>query len=294
MSTLKPDENCKCKMQQYEQEYYKKNMEAKKAKRREYYRKNKEAEKRKRREYYEKNKDKHRETDNERRKRHYEEHKEEHSVSRRCAYNAEREEAFGRKGNFATDVSSVPCDTTEYELALSPETAVMNWYQCVGNWRLQWVLEDIQDLRDGDGDESQLKSLEEELKRRLLMEKVTPEKQQTAANEFFRAIGRGCSWGDKPTYDEKSVDARLFGCACCGMKEYDDVGEAGNIETFHRVPLSQLSKLQLAPEDAQEYERHLEQVIEIPTNEERTMKKIQPWLVKSVYPFAHPNTPEST
>jgi len=44
--------------------------------------------------------------------------------------------------------SEIPCDTTEYELVLSPETGVMNWYQCVGKWHLEWLMEDIQDLLD--------------------------------------------------------------------------------------------------------------------------------------------------
>jgi hypothetical protein len=36
-------------------------------------------------------------------------------------------------------------------------------------------------------------------------------------------MGQGLPWGTKQYLTSDSVDARLllFGCACCGMKEYD-------------------------------------------------------------------------
>jgi hypothetical protein len=61
---------------------------------------------------------------------------------------------FNNKANFNTQVSEILADTTEYEISPSPETAVINWYQCVGNWRLQWLMEDIQDLRNETGKSS--------------------------------------------------------------------------------------------------------------------------------------------
>ena len=49
------------------------------------------------------------------------------------------------KGNFNTLVSEILCDTTEYEIAPTPETGVMNWYQCVGMWCLEWLMGDTKE-----------------------------------------------------------------------------------------------------------------------------------------------------
>ena len=91
-------------------------------------------------------------------------------------------------------------------------------------------MEDIQDLLDcNDKTNVQQKEagmkanfLIQELKQRLGKEKVTPEKQKNAADKFFQAIRRGLPWGTKSYFTHDSVDARLFGCAWCRMKEYDN------------------------------------------------------------------------
>ena len=70
----------------------------------------------------------------------------------------------------------------------------MNWYQCAEKWRLEWLIEDIQDLLDSNGksnlqkeeDTKKANILLEELKQRLQREKVTPEKQKLAADNFFK------------------------------------------------------------------------------------------------------------
>ncbi len=95
---------------------------------------------------------------------------------------------FTEKGNFNTPTKDIPCDTTEYEISPNPETAVMNWYQCVENWRLQWLMEDIQDLLEVKGkskvqiahDRNEAKEIAKELKNLLENEKVTEEKQRNA------------------------------------------------------------------------------------------------------------------
>ncbi len=38
-------------------------------------------------------------------------------------------------------VSEISCDTTEYEITPNLETDVMNWYQWVGKWHHEWLLE---------------------------------------------------------------------------------------------------------------------------------------------------------
>jgi hypothetical protein len=52
---------------------------------------------------------------------------------------------FSKKGNFNTLASKIPCHTTEYGLAPTPETSVVNWYQYVKKWCLERLMEDIQD-----------------------------------------------------------------------------------------------------------------------------------------------------
>ena len=83
-------------------------------------------------------------------------------------------------------------------------------------------MEDIQDLLQIETKSNyeceQIKLMTEELKRRIMNERITPEKQEEAGIQFFRALGRGCPWG-KSQYDDNSIDARLLGCACCGMKD---------------------------------------------------------------------------
>jgi hypothetical protein len=90
-------------------------------------------------------------------------------------------------------------------------------------------MEDIQDSLDCNAKtdvqhkEATMKAniLIQELKQRVGKEKVSPEKQKNAADKFFQVIRQGSPWGTKPYFTHDSVDARLFGCACCGMKEYD-------------------------------------------------------------------------
>jgi acetyl-CoA carboxylase carboxyltransferase component len=45
-------------------------------------------------------------------------------------YALDREAEFAAKGNFSTPTNDIPCNTENYELTESPETGVMNWYQC--------------------------------------------------------------------------------------------------------------------------------------------------------------------
>ena len=106
------------------------------------------------------------------------------NITRQSQFKEGRDNLFNDKGNFNTLISEIPCDTTEYEIAPTPETGVMNWYQCVGKWRLEWLMEDIQDLLESNGKSNLQKEedtktaniLIEELKQRLQREKVTPVK----------------------------------------------------------------------------------------------------------------------
>ena len=86
-------------------------------------------------------------------------------------------------------VSQIPCDTTEYKLAPTAETGIINWYQCNGKWRLQWLMEDIQDLLQIETKSNyeceQIKLMTEELKRRIMNERIIPEKQEEAGIQFF-------------------------------------------------------------------------------------------------------------
>ena len=95
-------------------------------------------------------------------------------------------------------------------------------------------MEDMQDLMIENGksdsqivsDKQQANNLIKKLNTRISKELITPEKRKNVANKFYRAIGKGhCSWGSKPCYDQNSIDAKLLGCAVCGMKKYGNTRE---------------------------------------------------------------------
>ena len=211
-------------------------------------------------------------------------------------FNQRRKEEFeNRKGNFQTKVPDIPCDTTQYELASTPETGIMNWYQCVGKWRLQWPMEDIQDLMDCKGasetkqaqNREDTKVLLNKLKVRINNEKVTPEKQNTAADNFFRAIGRGCPWGKKHQYHDQSIDALLLCCASCGMKDYDDIDEFEIKRNFVFLPLKELGLLKLNPVDYNIRKNQMAQdPLFLPINDDGDLEAFYPWKVRSIYPLS--------
>ena len=109
-------------------------------------------------------------------------------------YAQNRAKEFDVKGNFTTTIIEIPCDTTEYEIAPSPETAVINWYMCTGTWRLQWLMDDIQDLMIESGksdsqvvsDKQQANNLIKILDKRISKELITPEKRKNIADKFYR------------------------------------------------------------------------------------------------------------
>ena len=145
----------------------------------------------------------------------------------------------------------------------------MNWYLTAGRWRLQWIMEDIQDSLDSGKtlDNPEVQCQVKEFKRRLQTQKITPEKQRNAALKFYESLGRGCPWN--PNHDEYepgvSVDARLLGCACCGYREFDNISNP--MRKYNRVPLTTLDALKLSNKDAVNYEKKLKISFFVPTNE---------------------------
>ena len=188
-------------------------------------------------------------------------------------------------------MKDIPCDTTEYKISPNPEMAVINCYQCIEKWRLQWLMEDIQDLLEVKGkskiqithDRNEAKSIMKELENRLRNEMVTEEKQRTAADQFFQGIGRGCYWGTKPQYDINSVDARLYGCACCGVKDYHDITLFDKSQNFQLLQLNELNLLKLTKEDVVTYHDQLRVELQLPVNEEGTLDTFYPWKLRSIY-----------
>ena len=90
----------------------------------------------------------------------------------------------------------------------------------------------IQDLLDNN-EQTEANEKMETLKQRISNETITPKRQKNSGRHFFRALGRGCPWGTKSHYHNDSIDARLLGCACCGMKEYDDIDQFEIKKQFH-------------------------------------------------------------
>ncbi len=39
---------------------------------------------------------------------------------------------------------------------------------------------------------------------------------------IFQALGQGLTWGTKQFHSDESIDAKLLGCACCGIREYEN------------------------------------------------------------------------
>ena len=253
----------------------------------------------------------HKEEINSNKRQHHENHKEEINSNRRqrhkdCyAKNCANE--FKSKGDFNTTTNQIPCDTTEYEIALSPETAVINWYMCTGTWRLQWLMEDIQDLLKEDGksdtqiafDKERAQDLIQTLKSRISNEIVSPEKCKKIADSFYKAMGKGCFWGTKQSYAEKSIDANsidamLLGCAACGRKEYHDIGEEDNRHKFEFMGLSnnKLCIFKLDEEATKKYEDQMKVKLDLPVNNNGRLKQFQPWLTRSIYCYINPDSPD--
>ena len=235
-----------------------------------------------------------------------------------------RKKEFEHKGDFNTKVKEIPCDTTDYEVAPNPETAVMNWYQNTEHWRLLWPMEDLQALIDNNSDNSnenaivanstdiatntnsnidmnEITELLSEmtttternvidnartvLNERIEMEKVTPMKQRNATERFFRAVGRGYYWADDEEhqkYTENSVDALLYGCACCGMKDYNGLEDSDTDKQFKRMGLSKLSVLALDEQEEKDHKKHIDQPVNVPVNNEGDWEKVYPWKAKSI------------
>jgi hypothetical protein len=226
----------------------------------------------------------------------YDKRKDDRNKRRREQYEKDRDETFCGKGTFQTLSKHIPCDTTEYEVApTSAETAVINMYQCNGMWRLLWPLEDVQRLlntKDKNGENKNKTTLKKDeenaikkimlLKKRVQLEKVTPEKQNIAGNNFFAALGRGCYWGGIPRFCANSVDARLLGCACCGIKEFYGLQD-GNARRHSYLPLKQLDILKLNEEESLRYASQLMIQLKLPINQEGDCDIFYPWCVRSIY-----------
>ena len=155
-------------------------------------------------------------------------------------------------------------------------------------------MEDIQNLTNAErhstaekkDDRDRIKVLMDKLKERISNEKITPNKQHIAADKFFRAMGRGCQWGTTSTYDDKSVDARLLGCACCGMKDYNDTDESEIKREYKYLPLSKLDILELNNDDTRTYVNQITmKPLYLPVNEEGHLEALSSWKVKSVSSF---------
>jgi hypothetical protein len=77
-------------------------------------------------------------------------------------------------------------------------------------------------------------------------------------------MGQGLPWGTKQYLTSDSVDARLFGCACCGMKEYDSSDNLAKKKKYRIVPVELLNSLKLSNKDFYEYEENLKVKLMLP------------------------------
>eukprot|EP00956_Cyclotella_meneghiniana_P040599 scaffold200288_cov40-Cyclotella_meneghiniana.AAC.1 len=112
-------------------------------------------------------------------------------------------------------------------------------------------------------------------------------------------MGKGCFWGTKQSYTEKSIDANsidamLLGCAACGRKEYHDIGEENKIRKFEFMTLTneKLNIFKLDEEATTKYEKQMEVKLDLPVNDNGCSKKIRPWLTRSIYCYINPDSPD--
>ena len=130
--------------------------------------------------------------------------------------------------------------------------------------------------------EQRVKELTNSLVDRLLLEKITPTKQKQAAKQFYHALGKGCSWGIVSEYDpNRSIDACLLACACCGMREFDGIDNPER--TFESISINMLSKLHLDKDQEAQYKHRLKIKLELPIDEEGHTRIFYPWKIQSVY-----------
>ena len=106
--------------------------------------------------------------------------------------------------------------------------------------------------------------------------------KQTVDN-FFQALGRWLPWGTKQYFTNDSIDARLFGCAYCGMKEYDNSDDFTKMKIYQFIPLESLKLLKLSNEDSHEYQKNLKVKLILPINENGCCNIFIPWKAKSVF-----------
>ena len=117
----------------------------------------------------------------------------------------------------------------------------------------------------------------------LRLGKITPARQKQVAQKFFRALGRGCTWGNIQKYDgNKSIDARLIACACCGIREFENIDNPER--TFEYVPLSKLAYLRLNKHEEEEFKKQRAIKCILPINDNGDKDIFYPWHARSIYP----------
>ena len=84
-------------------------------------------------------------------------------------------------------------------------------------------------------------------------QRMTPEKQHELGAKFLEAQGRGVSWG-KEKFNDKSIDAPLCTCACCGSRDFDC-----DERQYQYVDLNELDILKLDNEKRGEHVDRMEQ-----------------------------------
>ena len=96
-------------------------------------------------------------------------------------------------------------------------------------------------------------------------------------------MGQGLQWGTKQFYSDDSIDAKLLGCACCGMREYKSKSDPTAKTKFDYFHVNRLDILKLTKEDSQDYKEKLKIELLLPVNDEGHCKKFVPWKTKKCF-----------
>ena len=121
---------------------------------------------------------------------------------------------------------------------------------------------------------------------------VTPEIQKEKADEFLRQQGRGVSWGDVAQYvndagdiEYQSIDAPMFTCASCGLRDLDPVGKL-----ISEKSVRELKWAVLDPEDRSKFTKAMRtQTLSLPTSDKGDFRDFDIWKARSTWPARREN-----
>ena len=142
------------------------------------------------------------------------------------------------------------------------------------------ALEDLNASNHGSVYEKDYTSIEEEAKRIICTQLVTPEKQQELGQRFLESQRRGVSWGGAT----QDLDRPLLTCASCGFRA-SGVGGCKDVKSLVWAELDDAQRLE-------HYERMEKPPLHLPINDKGgpdDFKPVETWKAYSRWPAKKPD-----